>query len=521
MTPLRTDGARAESRGLPRKPRVIVVGAGIAGLAAALRIVHEAPEIDLVVCEAGVRPGGVIATERAGDHGEYLIEAGPDSFLTEKPEALRFCDQLGIGDRLVGVQPSAARAYVVYRGRLTPIPEGFRILAPARVGPWLRSPLFSWPGKVRMALDWVLPPGRPMPDESVASFVTRRLGREAFDRVAEPMIGTIYTGDAAALSMAATMPRFVELERRYGSVTRGLASGPPAATATISGRASAPEPEAGRRLGLFAAPVEGMQALVEAAMRRLPAGVLRLQTALTSMMPGPGERGYVVTESGERVEADAVVIATPSPAAARLLADVDATLAASLGAIPYASSVSVTLAYRRADLRHPLDAVGFVVPRLERRPILAASFSNVKFPGRAPADRALLRVFLGGTLAPALVEMDDGDLVATVHREMQALLGVGADPLFTRVHRHRSAMPQYLVGHLGLVVEIERRMARHGGLALAGAAYHGVGISDCIRSGERAADVIIRHVRGRVVGSFEYKPEPVRLDGASLEPRFP
>lgn len=491
-------GPAPSSGATPARPRVVVVGAGIAGLAAALRIMREAPGVELTVCEAGARPGGVIGTERAGERGEYLLEAGPDSFLTEKPEALRFCGTLGIEDRLVGVQPAAARSYVVCAGRLAPIPDGFRILAPTRVWPWLRSPLFSWPGKLRTAMDWVLPRGRSRQDETVASFVTRRVGRETFDRIAEPMIGTIYTGDATTLSLAATMPRFVELERRYGSVIRGLLHARPAAPARAIGTNAGGPLESGRRLGMFAAHADGMQALVDAAVGRLPAGVLRLRTHVASVAHGPGGQGYrLALNGGGRLEAEAVVIATPAPAAARLLADVDAGLAAGLNAIPYASSASVSLAYRRGGIRHPLDGLGFVVPRVERRPILAASFSSVKFPGRAPADRALLRIFLGGALVPAMVDREDDDLVATAGGEMEALLAASAPPVFSRVHRHRNAMPQYTVGHLARVTEIETRVAVHAGLALAGAAYRGVGISDCIRSGEAAADLILTNVQKR------------------------
>jgi oxygen-dependent protoporphyrinogen oxidase len=253
---------------------------------------------------------------------------------------------------------------------------------------------------------------------------------------------------------------------------------------------------------MFATPLEGMQALVDAAVSRLPPGVLRLQTAVASAALAPEGRGYEVTLSdGERLAADALVIATPAPAAARLLAAVDPRLASDLSAIPHASSASVTLAYRRSEVRQRLDGFGFVVPRVERRPILAASFSNVKFPGRAPADRMLLRVFLGGALAPDVVEMDDHQLVRTVRREMEALLGVTAEPHFARVHRHRHAMPQYLVGHLARVAEIEARVVQHAGLALAGAAYRGVGIPDCIRSGQAAAESVVGHIRKQDVPS--------------------
>lgn len=487
---------------LPPPPRIVVVGAGIAGLAAALRIAEDAGPIHLVVCEGGARAGGVIATERGGERGEYLVEAGPDSFLTEKPEALRLCARLGLAGTLIGVREGAGRAYVVRRGRLVPIPDGFRLVAPTRLGPWLRSPLFSLAGKLRMAMDWVLPPGPAVPDESVASFVTRRLGREAFDYMAEPMIGTIYTADAEALSLAATMPRFAEIERCYGSVIRGLvraqrAAGPRPAHAPSAGASRGPEPpETGRRLGLFATLSGGMQALVDAAVARLPAGVLRLRTPVAAVARGR-HRYAVALAGGGTLDADAVIVAAGARTAARLLRDLNGDLASRLGAISYASSASVTLGYRRSEIRHPLDGFGFVVPRVERRPILAASFSSVKFAGRAPADRVLVRVFLGGATDPGALEMDDDRLAATVRREMEALVGAAAAPHFVRVMRHHDAMPQYAVGHLDGVAEIEAGLAALPGLALAGAAYRGVGVPDCIRSGETAAERVLEAIAGR------------------------
>jgi len=473
-------------------PRIVVVGAGIAGLAAALRIAEEAGRVDLMVCEAGSRPGGVIATERAGERGEYLVEAGPDSFLTEKPEALLLCERLGIADRLIGVQRDARRIYVVHRGRLVPIPEGFRLVAPTRLVPWLRSPLFSWPGKLRMAMDYVLPRGRPEVDESVASFVIRRLGREAFDRVAQPMIGTIYTADASTLSLAATMPRLAEMERRYGSVIRGFSRARPA------GRDLAEGPGSGRRLGIFATPSDGMQALVDAAVARLPAGTLRLRTEVIAVTRArDGARYSVGLAGGPALDADAVVIAVDGPAAVRLLDNLDRGLASRLHEISYASSASVTLAYRRSEIRHPLDGAGFVVPSVERRPILAASFSSVKFAGRAPADRALIRAFLGGALAPEVAGLDDDRLVAVVRAEMEALVGAAAAPHLVRVTRHRDAMPQYRVGHLERVAGIEGAVGIHPGLALAGAAYRGIGISDCVKSGDAAAQHVLASLAAR------------------------
>jgi oxygen-dependent protoporphyrinogen oxidase len=467
-------------------PKIVIVGAGITGLAAALRLA-AAEGVEVTICEAAARAGGVIRTERAGERGEYLVEAGPDSFLTEKPEGLRLCGRLGLAGALIGIREGGHRAYVVRGGRLVPMPDGFRLIAPTRLRPWLRSPLFSWPAKARMALDWVLPPRRSTADESVASFVTRRLGREAFEYVAQPLIGTIYTADAEALSLAATMPRFADLEQRYGSVIRGLlrahaAGGPPAAASSQPAR-----------VGLFASLAAGMQVLPDAAAARLPDGWLRLRTPVAAVARGADGSGYrVALEDGGTLDADGVIVAVGPPAAARLLASLDAALASRVGAIACASSASVTLAYDRAALRRPIGGFGFVVPRVERRPILAASFSNLKFAGRAPEDRLLVRVFLGGATDPGAAAMDDEALARTVRAEMAALLGVSAAPLFVRVMRHREVMPQYGVGHLDRVAEIESRAAGHPGLALAGAAYRGVGIPDCIRSGEAAAERTLR-----------------------------
>ena len=478
------------------RPRVVVVGAGIAGLAAALRIAAAAPAVDLVICEAGSRAGGVIATER---DGEYLIEAGPDSFLTEKPEAARLCARLGIADRLIGVQPGASRAYVLLRGRLVPIPDGFRLVAPTRFWPWLSSPLFSWPGKLRIAMDLILPRGPARADETVASFVTRRFGREAFDRVAQPMISTIYTADATTLSLGATMPRLLELERHYGSVIRGLARA--GARGRGSSTGPAPEgPDGARRLGVFATLADGLQGLPDAAAARLPAGALRVRTAVAGVGRAPDGGYAVMLADGGMLRAEAVVLALNAPGAGRLLGGLDGALAAQLGAIAYASSASVTLAYGRGQIPDPLDGVGFVVPRREHRPILAASFSSAKFPGRAPDGAVLVRVFLGGALAPEMVALEDDRLVHIVRDEMTTLLGEAGTPHLARVHRHLDAMPQYTVGHLDRVTEIERLTEAHPGLALAGAAYRGVGISDCIRSGEAAAERVLEAIRVPTAG---------------------
>ena len=452
--------------------RVAVVGGGVAGLAAALRLVEAGRGIEVLLLEAKDRLGGTIASE--GTDG-FLIEVGADAFFTEKPWAQALCERAGLGDRLIGTRPGDRRTYVVHGGRLVAVPEGFVLLAPT--DPWTvaASPLFSWPGKLRMLLDLVLPRRSADADESVAAFVRRRLGREAFERVAEPLLGGIYTGDAERLSLRATMPRFVEVERRHRSLILGL-------------RATARTHDAGARYSLFMTHVEGMGGLVRDLARRLPEGVVRLGAAVEGLARD-GDTWRLAAGGG--FTADAVVVAVPAYAAARLLEGLDSKLAGALAAIEYASSATVTLGYRSTELPRGLPGFGFVVPAVERRPILACSYPSRKFAGRAPDGHDLVRAFVGGALRADLLELDDERLTALVEAELAHLLGVTARPRLVRVHRHARAMPQYHVGHEERVAAIEARAAAIAGLALAGAAYRGVGVPDCVRSGEAAADAVL------------------------------
>jgi oxygen-dependent protoporphyrinogen oxidase len=458
------------------------VGGGIAGLAAAHRALEIARErgrtVDLTLLEARHRLGGTIETERAGG---YVIEGGPDAFLTEKPAALALCRRLGLQARLIGTDERFRRVWVWHRGRLHPIPEGFHLLAPARLGPVLTSRLFSWRGKARLALDLVLPRRRSDEDESLAAFVRRRLGREVLERVAQPLVAGIYSADPEELSLRATVPRFLELERAHRSLILGLRR---------AAHRAPSEGASGARFGLFASLAGGLGELVEALAARLPAGAARLGERVMQV-ERRAEGWRVRTEDGRIYDADRLVLAVEAHAAARLLRDVDPPLAALLQVIGYASSATVSLGYRRADVPHPLDGFGFVVPRTEGRDLLACTFSSVKFPGRAPPDHVLLRGFLGGALHPAVLEQDDASLVGRVRRDLRDALGIAAEPVLVRVRRHPAALPQYAVGHPVTVEAIERRLGALPGLHLAGAAYHGVGIADCVRSGEAAADAAL------------------------------
>ena len=458
--------------------KLVVIGGGIAGLAAAHRAVELARDrrlpLDLTLLEARDRLGGTIASERVDG---FLVEAGPDSFLSEKPWALALCRRLGVEDRLVRTDDRFRKVFVWHRGRLYPLPDGFQLLAPTALLPFATSSLFSLPGKLRMALDLVLPRGGG-DDESLGAFVRRRLGAEALDRVAQPLVAGIYTADPDDLSLTATMPRFVELERAERSIILGLRRA----------LRRAPQPgTSGARWSLFVTFAGGMEELIGTLAARLPPGAAMLEQRARGL-ERVGARWRVATYEGAGFEADRVIVATEAHAAARLARYLDPALATLLEEIPYASAATVSLGYRRADVPHPLDGFGFVVPRREGRALLAGTFSSVKYPGRAPDGHVLIRGFLGGMLNAEVLAEDDVTLAARARVELREALGITAEPVLTRLHRWPASMPQYHVGHLARVETIERAVAALPGLALAGAAYRGVGIADCVRAGEAAAE---------------------------------
>ena len=461
--------------------KIAVIGGGIAGLAAAHRVVELARErdqrVDLTVLEARDRLGGTIESERTDG---FLIESGPDSFLSEKPWALALCRRLGVEDQLVRTDDRYRKVLVWRSGRLHPLPDGFQLLAPTQFGPFVRSSLFSWPGKLRMGLDVILPRGGTGDDESLGAFVRRRLGAEALERVAQPLVAGIYTADPDDLSLAATMPRFLELERRERSIILAM----------WRGMKKAPQPgTSGARWSLFVTFREGMGQLIDTLAARLPAGAAQLKTRVSGL-ERVGAAWRIGTASGP-IDADAVVLACESHASARLLRYVDPSASTLLSEIPYASSATVTFGYRRADVPHPLDAFGIVVPRTEKRALLAVTFSSVKYPGRAPEGHVLIRCFLGGALDATMLDRDDAALIGRARDELREALGVTAVPVLARLHRHPSSMPQYRVGHLMRVEAIDRQIAMMPGLYLAGGAYRGVGIPDCVRGGELAAEAAL------------------------------
>lgn len=462
--------------------RIAVIGAGITGLAAMHRFgelaaARELP-FEVTILERGNRPGGPLKTIRRDG---FIMETGADSFLTEKPAAAELAKRLGLEADLVQTREQFRRTYVVHGGRLVEIPEGFSLLAPTHLEPVMQSPLFSEEGKRKIAMEPEVPRRTDPGDESLAAFVTRRLGREVLDRVAQPLAGGIYTADPSRLSMAATMPRFVEMERREGSLIRGLQAAEKARAIKTTGTS-------GARWSLFLSMRTGMQSLVDAVAARV-APVLQFGTEV-ARISRHGDRWSIALTDGKILEVDAIICAAPAFAAARFLKDTDESLAGLLGTISYASAATVNLTFRESDFPKSPNAFGFVVPIIERRKIIAGSFSSLKFEGRAPAGSILARAFVGGVLQNEMMSLPDDAIVTAVREEFRALLGVTAVPGIIEVQRWPDSMPQYEVGHLDRVAEIERAAAHLPRFALAGAAYRGVGIPDCIRSGEEAARVI-------------------------------
>lgn len=460
--------------------RIAVIGGGISGLAAAHRLVElGGPQVEVSLFEASAKLGGVIGTERIG---EYLVETGPDMFITNKPEAVALCERLGLKDRLVPTDSTHRRSLVLRRGRPVEVPDGFQLLSPVKVWPVLASPIFSPWGKLRMGLEYVLPRRTSGEDESLAAFVRRRFGQEALDRLIQPLVGGIYTSDPERLSLKATLPRFLDMEARHGSLIRALRH-----QANQSG-----EGASGARYGLFVTLKTGLAELVTALETRLEAACHIHRNTAVRAIQKESSSYRLGGASGSADVFDAVVVALPAYRAAELIGNWLPHAAQRLQQIEYASAAIVVSGHTLSDIRHPMDAFGLVIPAIEQRRILAVSFASRKFPDRAPPGHVLLRTFVGGAMQPQELERSDVEIGETVRAELGSIFGVGGTADFLKVVRWSRAMPQYHVGHLDRVTAIEAELKPHPTIKLAGNAYRGVGIPDCIQSGEAAAESLLQ-----------------------------
>jgi len=455
--------------------RIIVVGGGMSGLAAAYRLqssaVRKYPPSEIQLLEASDRLGGIVQTKHQDG---FVLENGPDCFLSEKPATLNLCEELGLGGQLINTRFENRRSFIVRGGKLHPIPKGFYLIAPAKLRPFLGSPLLSWPGKWRVLWESLLP-AHAKEDESLADFVRRRFGQENLDWMAQPLLAGIYAADPEALSLRATFPQFVEMEEKFGSVLVGLKK-----------RDEATQQASGARYSLFTALRDGMQTLTDQLKQQLTSVRIRTNTAVKAL-ERRNDSWSVELANGEHVETDGVCLALPAHQAAKLLQRADPILAGLLEEIPYSSSATLNFAFKEGDIAHPLDGFGFVTPSKERRTTLACTFVHRKFPGRAPLGMALLRAFVGGALQEELLQLDDQELERRVLADLKDLLGVRSAPIFCTITRWPRAMPQYTLGHIQRILKIEEAVLRLPGLQLAGNWLRGVGLPDCIDSANRAA----------------------------------
>lgn len=460
--------------------RIAIIGGGISGLSAAFELEEQRKsgnELEYVLYESSSRLGGVLRTEKIDG---CLVEAGPDSFVTEKPWAADLCRALGLGDQLIGSNDADRKTYILTRGRLVEMPDGLMFMVPTKILPTGLSSLFSWKTKVKMTQELFHPPRSVDHDESVADFVERHYGREMVDRLADPLLSGVYGGESANLSVRAVLPRFAEMEKTHGSLGRAML----AARKKIRQGPPKPAPP------LFTSLKNGMQHLAEEVSTRLTQDSLVMNARVQAIQPEGG--GWVVSAGMQSDHFDGIVLALPGLAAADVVRLTSAELASELAAVQYSSSITVGLGYDREVRTSLPPGFGFLVPRSEGKRLLAATFVHNKFPHRAPDDRALLRCFFAGSNAESVWPLSDDQIVAIVRNELQQIIGLRAEPLFARVYKWKSAMAQYSVGHLERLERIERLRGKVPGLALAGNAYRGIGVPDCVRSGREAAKLALQ-----------------------------
>jgi protoporphyrinogen/coproporphyrinogen III oxidase len=450
----------------PNQP-TLIVGGGISGLAAAYALSKQGRHSVLI--DSSARLGGVIQTNTVAD---CLLEAGPDSFLSAKPEAMALIKELGLGEEVIGSNDHQRATWIRRDGRMIPLPDGLMMMVPTKITPIVLSPLLSWGTKIRMGLELFRQPGPKRADRSVGEFVEEHYGKETVEYLAEPLLSGVYGGDPYKLSIESVMPRFVEMESKYGSLSRG----------TLAGLKSAPKSSGGT---LFRTLRNGLGSLVQALEQAIAPYCEVVEGKAHSLRAS--EIGYTLSVAERQFSSPHLIVATPAWAAADLLRGLDAPLADLLASIGYSSSLTAGLIYDRAQVSQQFPAFGFLVPKKERKHLVACTFVDQKFNHRVPANRLLLRCFLGGAGNAAILDWDDASLQATIEEEVQQLLGITAKPIAFHVSRWHRSMAQYEVGHAGLLEQIDQRLAQHKGLALAGNGYRGIGIPDCIKSGTLAA----------------------------------
>ncbi len=477
---------------------VVIIGGGISGLSAAWHLQQatqrEGLDVHYTLVEAADRWGGKILTEQIDGFGEtpFVVEGGPDSFLTQKPWALQLARELGLSDRLLGTNDKMRTTYVLHKGKPVELPDGVLLIVPTKFTPFALSPLISPLGKLRMGLDLLIPAKQDDSDETLADFVRRRLGNEALDKIAEPLMSGIYNAEADKQSIMATFPRFRELERKHRSLILGM-------LASRRQRSAAPAPQ-GAKTSMFMSFQGGTQEIVEALINRVT-GDLRLSTPVSALELMSNGRYQMALGNGETLDADAVVLTTPAYVAADLLRPMTPEAADQLKAIRYVSTGTLSLAFRAEDIKRPLHGFGLVVPKSEKRPINAITVSSTKFDHRAPEGHVLLRVFFGGSRSPETMTYDDDKLLTVVRQELQDMLGIEAAPLFHRIFRWNKANPQYDINHLERITALENALPE--GIYVTGGAFRGVGMPDCVHQSQQTVNTLLEKLKQLTSNSTE------------------
>jgi protoporphyrinogen/coproporphyrinogen III oxidase len=454
-----------------------------------LRLSNESCQFKVSLFEADSRIGGIISTRYEKN---CTLEDGPDSFVTFKPAAIELCEELGLKDQIVTTNSRFRRAFVAWKGQLEPIPEGFNMIAPTRFDKLFASKLFSRVGKLRMAFEQFIPKGPKLTDESVASFVRRRFGQEALTRIGQPLIGGIYTANPETLSLRATVPKYLDYEQEYGSVTKGLLAEQAKSQKNQKNQKNKKASHAGARYSAFVSFEQGVGVLVDTLVEAIGKSNIYTNTKISDLKFLDETRQWSLRfDSGEPQKFDHVILTTPSYVSAHLLKSTDPELAADLGKIEYASSAVLNLIFNREQIQHSLDGFGFVVPVRENRHIIAGSFTSVKFANRCPENQVIVRVFLGGAMDERILQNDDQTLVKIALSELNQYVKFTGVPLATFVKRYTHSMPQYKLNHHLLRDSLLTSIAKHAGLHIAGAYLNGVGIPDCIASANKACASLI------------------------------
>ncbi len=461
--------------------RVAIVGSGVSACACGVALKERG--IDFTIFEKEASPGGKLLTERLDG---FLVEGGPDSFLPEKYWTVDLIKKVGLEDELLCTNDQFKGTYIYSGGGLHRLPDGVMLMVPTMIMPLLKSSLISWPGKIRMGLDFFLPPKKDASDESLAQFVTRRLGKECLEKIAEPLVAGIHTSNPDNMSVLAIFPRFVDMEKKYGSLIKGM----------LAAMKKAPPPDPSKRkMTYFMSLKGGMQQLTDTCIavigkERVRTGteirkVAKVGNGYRLVVNGPG--GQTDLPGKQEEHFDEVVLTTPAFIASGLVRDMDPELSDRLLTMEWSSSATISIAFRKADIRVKLPGFGFIVPKVEDRRINATTWSSIKWSFRGPDDFLLLRSFVGGGHHEELVLEDDANLVSIVLQELRRIAGIEAKPIFSKIYRWVKGMPKYTVGHLERLAKIDELKARHPGLHLIGCSYRGIGIGDCVKSGFDAA----------------------------------